>query len=284
MTMTPDVFDDRVCQLGEGPVWHPLRSELFWTDIERDLILSRGERQGQGEYRLACKPSALGWVDENRLFVGTDAGLGVFDLRDEALAMVCPLEADQPERRSNDGRSDPWGGFWISTMTHAMEPGLGRIYRWYQGELRQLIDGLACPNAICFSPDRSVGYFADSMPGKIFCHDLDPETGWPTSEARVFTQGHKGAPDGAVTALDGTVWNAEWGQGRLLAFAPQTGALIQHFDLPARQLTCPAIDPDTGRVFVTSAAVGLEDATAADGQTFVLDLAVSAAPEPAVAL
>ena len=284
MTMTPKVFDDRVCQLGEGPVWHPLRAELFWTDIERDLILSRGERQGQGEYRLACKPSALGWVDENRLFVGTDAGLGVFDLRDEALAMVCPLEADQPERRSNDGRSDPWGGFWISTMTHAMEPGLGRIYRWYQGELRQLIDGLACPNAICFSPDRSVGYFADSMPGKIFCHDLDPETGWPTSAARVFTQGHKGAPDGAVTALDGTVWNAEWGQGRLLTFAPQTGALIQHFDLPARQLTCPAIDPDTGRIFVTSAAVGLEDATAADGQTFVLDLAVSTAPEPAVAL
>lgn len=169
-------------------------------------------------------------------------------------------------------------------MTHAMEPGMGRIYRWYQGELRQLIDGLACPNAICFAPDRSVGYFADSMPGKIFCHDLDPETGWPTSEARVFTQGHKGAPDGAVTALDGTVWNAEWGQGRLLAFAPHTGALIQHFDLPARQLTCPAIDPDTGRVFVTSAAVGLEDATAADGQTFVLDLAVSAAPETAVAL
>ena len=218
MTVTAEIYDDRVCQLGEGPLWHPLRAELFWTDIERDLILSRGERQGSGEFHLPCKPSALGWVDENRLFVGTDRGLSVFDLRDQSSTMVCALEDDQPERRSNDGRSDPWGGFWISTMTHAMEPGHGRIYRWYQGELRQLIDGLACPNAICFSPDRSVGYFADSMPGKIFCHDLDPDTGWPTSEARVFTQGHKGAPDGAVTALDGTVWNAEWGQGRLLAF------------------------------------------------------------------
>ena len=281
--MTPQVFDDRVCQLGEGPLWHPLRGTLFWTDIERDLILACEEGQG-AEYALPCKPSALGWVDEHRLFVGTDRGLEVFDLRDQSLVMVCPLEDDQPTRRSNDGRADPWGGFWISTMTHGMEPGQGRIYRWYQGELRLLIDGLACPNAICFSPDRKVGYFADSMPGKIFCHDLDPETGWPTSAARVFTEGQEGAPDGAVTALDGTVWNAEWGQGRLLAFDADTGALNQHFDLPARQLTCPAIDPETGRVFVTSAAVGLADAAEADGQTFVLDLRVQAAPEPAVRL
>ena len=27
------IFDETQCQLGEGPLWHPLRSTLFWFDI-----------------------------------------------------------------------------------------------------------------------------------------------------------------------------------------------------------------------------------------------------------
>ena len=27
------VFDNRPCALGEGPLWHPERNQLFWFDI-----------------------------------------------------------------------------------------------------------------------------------------------------------------------------------------------------------------------------------------------------------
>ena len=27
------VFDNRPCELGEGPLWHPERQQLFWFDI-----------------------------------------------------------------------------------------------------------------------------------------------------------------------------------------------------------------------------------------------------------
>jgi sugar lactone lactonase YvrE len=27
------IFDNTLCQLGEGPLWHPERGELFWFDI-----------------------------------------------------------------------------------------------------------------------------------------------------------------------------------------------------------------------------------------------------------
>ncbi|MEP1696072.1 MAG: SMP-30/gluconolactonase/LRE family protein, partial [Paracoccaceae bacterium] len=37
--MTP--FDDRVCALGEGPMWHPLRKQLFWFDILGKKLLSQ---------------------------------------------------------------------------------------------------------------------------------------------------------------------------------------------------------------------------------------------------
>ena len=29
------VFDATTCQLGEGPLWHPERGQLFWFDITR---------------------------------------------------------------------------------------------------------------------------------------------------------------------------------------------------------------------------------------------------------
>ncbi len=35
------VYDERVCALGEGPLWHPLRKQLFWFDILGKRLLSR---------------------------------------------------------------------------------------------------------------------------------------------------------------------------------------------------------------------------------------------------
>jgi len=34
-----------------------------------------------------------------------------------------PPEAGNPITRSNDGRADPFGGFWIETMGKQAEPG-----------------------------------------------------------------------------------------------------------------------------------------------------------------
>ena len=41
------VFDDRRCELGEGPLWHPGRNQLFWFDILGKRLLTRtgGETQ-----------------------------------------------------------------------------------------------------------------------------------------------------------------------------------------------------------------------------------------------
>lgn len=34
-------FDPRSCHLGEGPLWHPTRNQLFWFDINNKQMLSR---------------------------------------------------------------------------------------------------------------------------------------------------------------------------------------------------------------------------------------------------
>lgn len=279
-----EIFDQRLCELGEGPLWHPLRQALYWCDIESDLIL------GPEGFELACdqRPSALGWVDEDRLFVTTDQALRVLDLSDQSWTTLMDLEDEIAETRTNDGRADPWGGFWVSTMLRDMSAPVGRIYRFFQGELAVVVEGLSCPNAICFDQSRNRAFFADSMRSEIRTLNLDPETGWPTGEDyEVFAvvEG-RDAPDGAITDAAGNLWNAEWGPGRLTCYDPE-GAILSRHALPARQLTCPAADPVTGDLYLTSARVGLRDGGPADGATFRLAGAVPAGaflPEPRVLL
>ena len=135
--MNATLFDARTCALGEGPLWHPERGQLFWFDILGKTLLSR-----QGDKTLSWRfdecVSAAGWIDRDTLLVASETALWRFDLNGAERSLVVPLEADQPLTRSNDGRADPWGGFWIGTMGFNAERGAGAIYRYYKGALRQL--------------------------------------------------------------------------------------------------------------------------------------------------
>ena len=82
--------------------------------------------------------SAAGWVDHDTLLIASETGLWRFSLTTGRKDLVVALEADNPITRSNDGRADPWGGFWIGTMGKRAEPGAGAIYRFWQGALRRL--------------------------------------------------------------------------------------------------------------------------------------------------
>ena len=80
---------------------------------------------------------------------------------------IAPLEADNPVTRSNDGRADPWGGFWIGTMGFNAEPQAGAIYRYYKGEVLPIVRNITISNAICFAPDRSCAYYTDTPTRQI---------------------------------------------------------------------------------------------------------------------
>ena len=175
------VFDPTPCALGEGPLWHPTRKQLFWFDILRHRLHAR-EDDATRTWQFNEHVSAAGWVDEARLLIASETRLFVFDVDSGASEDVAPLEADTSVTRSNDGRADPWGGFWIGTMGKAAEPGAGAIYRCYRGEVRQLFPSITISNAICFSPDGTVAYFTDTPKRIIMRQALAASDGWPVGE------------------------------------------------------------------------------------------------------
>ncbi len=250
-----EVFDATRCVLGEGPLWHPAREQFLWFDINRHQLLIR-EGSTTRTVQFNEHVSAAGWVDDASVLVASETRLFLFDLDRERSEDVEGLEPDNAATRSNDGRADPWGGFWIGTMAKDHAAGAGVIYRYFRGELRALYPGISIPNAMCFLPDRKHAYFTDTVTHKIMRQALEPDRGWPEGDPEVFVDGTANGlhPDGAVVDASGTLWCAMFGAGEVVAFAPD-GSKQAEISFDAPQTTCPAFGGaalDT--LFCTSAA------------------------------
>lgn len=260
------ILDQHQCQLGEGPLWHPQCEQLFWFDI-----LSKQLRTTDQHWQFDDYVSAAGWVDNDHLLIASSRELFLFDLRDGSCDSVCALEANNPITRSNDGRADPQGGFWIGTMGINAEPAAGAIYRYYRGELRKLYADIQISNSICFAPCGTTAYFTDTNTQIIHAVGLD-QNGWPSTEPRthIDLRGTDFRPDGAVCDAAGNLWSAQWGVGRIAQYNPD-GAFVQAIDLPVPQASCPAFGgADLKTVYCTTAAV--DQSGADDGKVFAFDV------------
>lgn len=283
----PKIFDTRPCLLGESALWHPLRDELFWVDIKNNRLLSRcGDKANS--WTFDQMPSALAWIDEFTLLIANDTGLVAFDMRTEATRQLCAIEADNPQTRSNDGRADPWGGFWISTMNNDETlPPAGTIYRWHKGELRTIVSGLSVPNGICFDQRRNLAYYTDSPRSIMWSQKLDPATGWPTASSTVFLDHSHDAliMDGAIIDAEGCLWTALWDGAAVVCYSPE-GEELRKLHTQTMRPTCPTFGGNGGRdLFVTTAAIGLSgepDETVPNGATLFFGDVAKGVPSPRV--
>lgn len=280
-----------LCELGEGPTYDRFTDTAWWFDILNSKLYEHPFGEGvTKQHDLAFAASALARVDEARQLVFTERGLYLRDVASGDLSLHCAIEADNSVTRSNDARVHPSGAFWLGTMGWQLEQGAGSIYWYYKGELRKLYDNITISNAICFSPDGTIGYFADTALRKVMRVALDAETGLPAGEPVVFLSDFSasnlgGNPDGAVVDASGNFWVALWGGSQVAGFAPD-GRFLQSITVPASQPTCPVfVGQDACQMLVTSAWGGVDEAARQKeqaGATFVIDLPFKGRFEPAV--
>jgi L-arabinonolactonase len=182
--------------------------------------------------------------DDDRLLLGLASGLAFFDLAAGTLERLHDVEAHLPATRLNDGRVDRQGRFVFGMFNQAENPKhpIGGFYRLNRDlSLERLpLGDVAIANSICFSPDGATMYYADSATGEIRCCDYDPAIR-RVANLRVFAAADAapGDPDGSTIDADGYLWNARWGAGQVVRFAPD-GRVDRILALPAPQPTCPA--------------------------------------------
>lgn len=275
-----DVLAEVGCELAEGPLWHPARGVVMWTDIYAGRVWECA--LGGVPRVIATHHEPIGAIALSR--AGTLIGFtptGLWTLDGEPALLVGNPEAD-PALRANDGKPDPVGRFVGGTMGYPEPtPHAGTLWSFDRGTATPLRRGTTISNGLAWTADGATMYHADTPTGQVLAFPYDLATG-QLGAPRVFVEVDPadGQPDGMTIDADGGVWVALWGGGRLHRYAPD-GSLTSVVPLPIEHPTCPAfVGADLAVMVVTSATEPFAPGTApaGAGDVYRLDPGVAGAP------
>lgn len=211
------------CTVGEGPLWHPDESCLYWIDIPAGRLYRYDPAAGTnacvhendrpiGGYTIQTDGSLLLFEGGGRI-ERWESGEGIV----ETVVEGVDAEADS---RFNDVVTDPMGRVFAGTMP--TDDHSGRLYRLDRdGSLSRVDEGHDIPNGMGFSLDKSTMYLAVSDDFVIHAYDYDEDTG-ALSNRRTFvdTSEEPGVPDGLTVDAEDYVWCARWDDHAVDRYAP----------------------------------------------------------------
>lgn len=221
------------CRWAEGPVWFGDGRYLLWSDIPNNRILRWTEETGEvSVYRQPSNYSNGNTRDkQGRLITCEHDSRRVTRTEHDGTVKVL-MDSYQGKRLNapNDAVVHSNGSVWFT------DPGYGimsnyeghkaefelpaNVYRLdpESGEATVVADDLAKPNGLCFSPDESKLYIADTgrlpdQPHPINVYDV--VEGKRLANGRMFVDMGRGGADGIRCDVDGNVWaGAGWvGEG-----------------------------------------------------------------------
>jgi sugar lactone lactonase YvrE len=274
--MNVEIFDERRCELGEGPISFGLQNEsLAWVDITGQRVYFRDLKSGE----------------INEWNVGEDIGFiiprsdGGFILGNRTGPIAIEPSAEFPKRpiddleptRLNDAKVSPTGDLWFGSMSYAETEGAGSLYRVSQNKkLKKILSHVSVSNGIMWSLDGELMYYIDSPTRSVQIFDYD---GRDISNRRVgivFPEGY-GFPDGMTIDAEGNLWIAFWMGSSVRAFDPSQGfAEIAKIETPAKRTTsCVFAGENLDLLIITSAHKNDSSEPQQAGMTYIVRPGVS---------
>jgi len=257
----PECIWDGHAQLAEGPMWSQREQALYWVDILGRRLYRHSHKDGTRHWQFDEEVSSVTERSEGpELLLTLRHGLAWFDTQQGKLTPILTIENARKENRLNDAKCDAAGRFWAGTMDFDAKAPEGALYR-IDPDLRcmKVDEGYPVTNGPAWSADGRTMYFNDSINGRVYAFDFDPQSG-TAGNKRLFLQLDKdeGEPDGMTTDSEGGLWLAQWGAWKLTRRDPQ-GRVLQFVELPCSQVSSCTFGGDSYRtLFVTTAAVGLK--------------------------
>jgi xylono-1,5-lactonase len=248
-------------ELGEGPLWSARHNAIFWVDI-LSHALNRYSLANHTVQRWSL-PEKIGWVAERRAHPGFIAGLQSgfveLDLDPFAIRPIVDPEPELPGNRMNDAKVDRHGRIWAGTMDAAIIETTGSLYCLHPDFNFRLVDtGYKITNGPAFSPEQDFMYHTDTGLGLVYRFDLSAAGEISNRQVWLKFTAEMGSPDGMTVDAEGFVWIAHWGGSRVSRFSPDA-KFDRAIRLPASQITsCVFAGAGLDRMFVTSAAKGLD--------------------------
>ena len=226
--------------LGEGPIWSSKRNAILWVDILGQQVHCLSLQSD--EVSSWAIPEPIGWIIERAeredFIIGLKGGFATLSLGPFRITHIGNPEIDRPQNRLNDSKTDFAGSIWAGTMPCNEQESSGALYRLDPGfTWSRQDDGYQVTNGPAFSPDGKVMYHADSGSRTVFRFDLTESRNLTAKRVFLKFEDDWGCPDGMTTDVEGGIWIAHWGGGRVSRFLPD-GTLERSIPFP--QPTSPA--------------------------------------------
>jgi sugar lactone lactonase YvrE len=253
-------------QLAESPFWHPQEQCLYWCDIKAKLVHAYCEQDQQLKSRsVDSEPGCIAPTDDGRLVVALRDKVVLLNTETCAQEQIAQFTHDAALFRSNDGKCDSQGRFWIGSVNElkdAETAGLwclkasGKTYSLALVESNNIT-----ANGLAFSLDESKLYWAHTAKHRVDMFDFDSAKG-KLSARRTFINFpdktalgvYGGRPDGAAVDAQGCYWVAMYEGGCVLRISPG-GEVLERLDVPTHYPTMPCFGgADLQMLYVTSAA------------------------------
>lgn len=233
--IAPDVPIVRVAgglAFTEGPVWRKHDSALLFSDIPNNRI-ARWRHLPEGPELTTFttgRSNGLTLDAQGQVLAAAHGGRGVARIADNGTRKVL-VEHYQGKRLNSPNdivvKSD--GAIYFTDPPYAVQqatPGATRPDGWWasaipgkeqtcngvyrlapDGGLHLLVDDMALPNGLAFSPDESILYIDDSARKHIRAFDVQADGGLTNSRILLeFASSDPGVPDGMKVDLQGNVF------------------------------------------------------------------------------
>lgn len=207
----------------EGPAWNGVGRYLVWSDIPSDRQLRWLDDDGHvSTLRRPSGNSNGNTFDAHGRQISCEHGNRrvVRYEPDGSTTVIADRWQGKRLNSPNDVVVHPDGGIWFTDPSfgirgnyegNAAEPETREaVYRvdGASGRIELVTDEVTMPNGLCFSPDYSKLYVADSGTGELRVWDVD---GARLRRGRAFTRialpdGSRSSADGIRCDVDGNLW------------------------------------------------------------------------------
>lgn len=250
----------------EGPVYFAEGDYVLWSDIPNDRIMKWSDTEGCSEFRRPAGYTNGHYRDRQGRLVSCEHGGRRISRTEHDGAVVTIVDSYNGKRlnspndlvvKSDDTIwfTDPPYGILTDREGHQAESELGANYVFRldpaSNELEIVGDDCDRPNGICFSPDESVLYVADSgEPQNIRAYDV--VDGRRLTNSRVFAVVRPGLADGFRVDTDGNLFTSA--QDGIQVYSPNA-ELLGKILVPERATAnCVFGGPDKKRLYITASA------------------------------
>jgi len=239
----------------EGPHWDSKEQVLYCVSIEQNIIYKINPNTGEIKSfntngNVGCAVS----TKDNKLISAEKMGVYETDLHSGDKKLIDHFEPNK-SMRYNDGKLDPIGRFIVGTKSeNEFEFGKAKLFSYYNGKYKVILDNLTLSNGIGFSNNGDKMYFIDTPTKKVAQYKYDLNTGNVLFEKYIIEIDGIGLPDGMCVDLDGNIWVAEWGGGRVRKWDINNGNVLDEILLPCSLVTsCCLGGNDLKDLFITTA-------------------------------